>query len=217
MAITVADLETGIQARGYEADTASQQLAMLNQVQRRFFGSNRWESARVTTTIAVVAGTSAYTLPAAVVHVTSARLRNGTAYAPFDWAPREEVLENLASGGATPPRGTGYQWTLTDPSTIAIFPTPAGAGVLTISYFRAPPLLTGNTDVPMLPEAYCDILIVGVCELLAQRERQWEAAAAFKSERKEMEHAARAQLGLTQQQTPVTVVQSGFYGPRGTY
>lgn len=217
MALTVADIETGVQALGYEADTAAQQLAMINQVQRRFFGAHRWDVARVTATIPVVAGTDTYTLPTGVVHVSSVRLRNGSAYAPLEHAPREELLENQASGGATPARGTAYQWTRGDADAIILYPVPAGAGTLTVHYFKTCPLLTTGTDVPMLPEAYCDILIFGVAELLAKRERQMDAASAFRDDRMEVERQARAQLGLDQQQTPDRVTQSGFYGIGGGY
>lgn len=217
MALTVADIETGIQARGYEADTAAQQLALINQVQRRFFGANRWEIARVTATASVTAGTASFALPADVLHVESVRLRVGVTNAPIEWAPRQEVLDLLAQGGSTPPRATPYLWTLGDPGTIKLYPTPSAAGTATVTYFKTCPILTTGTDVPMMPEPYVDILIVGVCELMAQRERQWDAARAFKAERQEIERQARAQLGIVQQQGASVVTQSGFYGPVGIY
>lgn len=215
MALTVDDIRAGIRARGFEADTDAQQLAFINQVQRRWFASNRWEIARVTATVAVTAGTSSYTLPAAAVHVSSIRLSNGNTYIPLEAAAREQVLEAAAAN--TTIRSNPYWWTLSDPGTVKLFPTPSTAGTLTVVYFRTCPILTAGSDVPLMPEAYVDILIAGSCELMAQRERQWDAARMFKDERKETERLARAQLGIVQQQTSDEVEQSGFYGAIGSY
>lgn len=219
MALTVLDIKAGVRARGYETDTATEQLALLNQVQRRWFGAHRWDAALVTATVPAVAGTSAYALPTGVVHISSVRLAPAggePVVVPLRWEHTEQLRADLEAVGPNT-RSTPEYWSKTGPATISLYPVPAQTGTLTVVYYQTCPILTGDSDVPLMPEAYVDILICGVAEILAKRERQWEAATAFRTERMEIEREARAQLGISQMQTSGEVAQSGFYGARGTY
>lgn len=219
MALTVLDIKAGVRARGYETDTATEQLALINQVQRRWFGAHRWDAALVTATVAAVAGTASYALPTGVVHISSVRLApagGGNVVVPLRWEYPEQLRADLESVGPNT-RGTPEFWAKTGPAAISLYPVPAQGGTLTVVYYQTCPILTADADVPLMPEAYIDIIICGVAEILAKRERQWEAAASFRDERKEIERDARAQLGISQMQTSNEVEQSGFYGVRGSY
>ncbi len=211
--ITVADIRADIRARGFEADTDAQQLAFINSIQRRVAGASRHPWTRTSTTIAVVAGTGDYTLPAAPAggHVLSVRAANQGVHTPLEWSPAERLLELRARDNGA--RSTPTAWTLSGVATLALWPTPVGAGTLTVRYHQVPPTLTADADVPLIPLGYRDILSVGAAMLMAMRERQREAVADFKAEFDERCRDLRAQSGVGQQQTPHVVGSSDFYGP----
>lgn len=212
MVITVDDMRAGIRARGYEMDTDAQQLILLNQAQRRWFGQHRWDVARTFVSQAVAAGVGDYDFPVDSTHIDSVMVTPaaGQPTEELEWVPPGELLRARASQSVNS-TGALRAWSRIGPSTLALYPTPSRAATLTVRYFRAPPLLVNGSDVPLIPETYSDILVVSVCETMAQRERQYEAARMFRDERLELERQARAQLGVVQQQTSVEVAKSGFY------
>ncbi len=209
--ITVADVRTDIRARGFEADTDAQQLAFINSIQRRIAGSHRWRWTIESQAVVVVAGTPDYTLPSAPAggHMISIRQTVQGTQQPLGWMEPEALLERRALYvGSSPP----MCWALTGPVTLSLWPTPAGAGALTLRYHKTPPTLTADADIPLIPLGYRDLLSVGACMLMAQRERQAVAAADFRAEYDERMRDMRAQYGVVQQQTPRIVGSSGFYG-----
>jgi hypothetical protein len=209
--MNVSELRAAIRARGFEADTAAEQLIALNDMQRRLAGSARGLWTVASTTVAVVAGTGDYTLPSAPAggHVKSLRLLYAGANAPLRWTDDESLLEHRADYAAT---GTPVWWALIGPATLSLWPTPAAAGTLTVRYHRGPPALTSDSDTPILPELYHDLLVVGACMLVAQRERQGAVRNEFDAEFETRSRDMRAQQGVGQQQTPRTIGASGFYG-----
>ncbi len=207
----VDSIRADIRARGFEADTDAQQLALLNQVQRRIVGSHRWPWTRVSANQSIVSGTSDYTYPTAAAHILSVRAVVGGA--PIELLPVDDdelLMRRAQDNGRT---GTPAAWARTSGTVIAIWPTPQAAGTLTVRYHQKAPLLTLGSDVPIIPPDYRDVLVTGSCEIMAQRERQFDAASAFRAEREERTREMMAQTGLEHTQGPVVVRQSGFYGP----
>jgi hypothetical protein len=206
----VSEIRTGIRARGFEADTATQQLAFINQVQRRVAGEHRWPWTIVSTAQATTSGAGDYTYPTGAVHIISLRLVSLGSPTELEWSEPELLLAARAQdNGAT---GLAQRWAQTGPTTLSLWPTPNAAGTLTVRYHRVPPDLTADADIPILPIAYHDILIAGACELMALRERQFDAVAAFRSEREGRVAEMKRQIGVRQAQTARQVSSSGYYG-----
>lgn len=218
--MNVGELRTAIQARGFEADTAAQQLVFLNTIQRRLAGSTRGRWTEAGTTIAVTAGSGDFALPSAPAggHVKSVRLAYGTsgAPAPLDRIDAEALFDMRDQASAVPVRSTPCYWTLSAPTTLSLYPVADQVGTLTVRYNRTPPALTGDSDTPILPELYHDLLVVGSCMLVAQRERQAAAVADFRSEFEELHGEMRRQLGIEQQQSVQVVQSSGWYDGTGS-
>lgn len=209
--MTVAELRELIRARGFEADTATQQLAFLSTVERRLAARpHRWSWTLATGAIALVAGTAAYALPVGTVQVESIRYAIGATAYELEWMDPDEIRSRIANSAGR--GGPAAFWSRTGPTTVTFWPAPDRAGSATVVYRRRPPVLTGDADSPILPEAYQDILVVGACELMAQRERQWESAGAFAREREELTRALVVDDVIDQRQTPMTIGRSGFYG-----
>jgi hypothetical protein len=206
----VTALRTAIKAHGFEADTDTQQLEFLNAIQRKIAGAHPWDWTRATATVAVVAGTSDYARPSDTSRLRSVRLVYGTVLEELSHVDYEELLnarERSPLGYTAVPTA----WSFVAPASIALWPTPGAAGTLTVRYHRVPPALTAGADVPILPAEYHDILVVGACQMMAQRERQWESVAGFKAEYDDLYRAMRGQLGLRQHQSANTVARSGAY------
>lgn len=212
---TVDDIRADIRARGFEADTDAQQLVFLNSIQRRIAGSHRWRWTIESQALVVVSGTGDYALASAPAggHMISSRLVSLGTPVSISWVAPEVLLELRAQDAGA--RSSPCYWTLTGPTTLALWPTPASSGTLTLRYHRTPPQLTAGSDVPIIPLGYRDILSVGACMMMAQRERQSSAAADFRAEYEERVRDLRAQEGIAQQQTPRIVEPSGFYVEHG--
>ncbi len=125
----------------------------------------------------------------------------------FLWGSEELLSERAALNGRT---GTPTHWAITGPTTISLYPAATGAGTLTVRYHRVPPTLTAGSDVPILPEMYHELLVIGAAMLMASRERQSAAYGDMQTEYNELSRAFRAQTGIAQQQTPRTIGRSGL-------
>lgn len=210
--MTVAELRAAIRAHGFEADTDAQQLTFLNEGQRDLARGARLRWTKASTTVAITAGTADFTLPAAPVggKLTSIRLAYPTAPTMLAWADPEHLLD-LRDSDTTPRSATPAYWAITAPTTISLWPTPGGAGTLTVRYHRVPPALAVDADTPILPELYHDHLVEYAAWKMAARERQWDAATRFQADYEAGKKSMRAQEGITQQQTALTIGSSGFY------
>ncbi len=208
--MTADEIRASIRARGFEADTDAQQLAFINTIQRRLAAQHRGLWTKASTTVAVTAGGGDFTLPAAAAagHITSLKLAYPTADTLVEYMDPEELLsERAALNGRT---GTPTHWAITGPTTISLYPAATGAGTLTVRYHRVPPTLTAGSDVPILPEMYHELLVIGAAMLMASRERQSAAYGDMQTEYNELSRAFRAQTGIAQQQTPRTIGRSGL-------
>lgn len=217
MAYDVTYLKAGIRARGFETDTAGQQLIFLNQVQRDVLGEHRWRFMLVTANVAAVIGQAPYLLPTSqplrVIESIRFVPTGGNQYGEMDWLDTEELLE-LAAYNASSPAYAGappVYWTDSPAASFTVYPAPTVAGNFVVRYLRTATELTADASVPEIPFDYQDILVAGTCELLANRERQWDAAKAFGAERERRTAAMKGQLGLRQRQTSERVRNSGTY------
>ena len=209
--MNVAELQTAIRDRGYEADTAETQLGLLNSIQRRVAGKRRWEWTLTDTNVTLVAGAVEYVLPADLSRIVAVELTSGSVLVSVDTSSMRSITRLYGSRTGTP-----THWAKLSSNTIRVWPQPAGGSdALVLSYHRQAPLLVENDDVPIMPPEYHDILVVGACEIMAQRERQFDAAQVFGAERRERTMEMEGADGIKERQTPSRVVSSGFYERSG--
>jgi hypothetical protein len=210
---TLADVKAAVRARGYETDMDANMTILATSVQRDILGAHRWRFARASTTIAAVAGTATYSVPALTQHIESVRLAYPSqTYIELIAAEPDDLLEAAAyaaANGFNPWPGTGA-WSETLPGTIQLFPAPLQAGTITVRTLTYPADFASDSDVPLIPLPYRDTIVAGVCEILATREKQLDVAALCRAEKDRRVSAMQAQYGMSQQQTATRVARSGF-------
>lgn len=211
---TLGNIKTHVRARGYETDQDTRIVTFANAVQRSVVGDHRWRFLLGSGTVTAVAGTAVYTLPAAStrMHVESIRLADATGlFPPLKWSDTEDLLDLAAMNPAYTANDSPYLWTDVSPGSFQVYPAPYAAGTFTVRYLRAVADLVNDADVPDIPAPYLDIIVAGVCELLALRERQQDTAAVWRAEKEQRLAAMKGQYGLRQRQTSPTVADSGCH------
>ena len=105
----------------------------------------------------LTAGSYSYTLPSQIIRIKEMVVTpvGATVSAPLLQTTLDEILRRRRALGGTQTAG-GYttHYALVGFSDFEIWPTPQSADVITIYYVAAPTALSGNTDVPILPEPF---------------------------------------------------------------
>ncbi len=219
---TVGDIKASIRAHGYESDTDSQQLILINKGQREVIGDHRWRFMLQSSTVALVIGQTTYALPTspALHHIESIRVTTASAIDPYlemEWVDSEEFLAYVAANSYAG-AWTGFMptiWTDPDTTNFQIFPAAQYAGTFTVRYTRKAADLTSDSSVPDIPSEDLDILVDYVCARLAKRERQYDAASDFQADFDRALARMKGQHGLRQRQNS-TRVASRRDGPAHT-
>lgn len=109
-------------------------------------------------TITLTAGAASYTMPSAVVRINQivARQSGQTVYGPpLVLISLADMLERRQSDGGTPAtNSTPTHYTLVGQDELELWPTPSDAGTLLVYYVKQPTALSGDTDLPGIPEPY---------------------------------------------------------------
>ncbi len=194
--LTVADLKAAIRARGYATDTAGEQLIMLNSMQRDVLGDHRYRFMLVELSVAAVAATPNYTLAPTppVHHIEAVSFTDSGGQALPIVRGNLDELDAFGVDGYTP--DGRYRWAELQPGKLRIFPAPAVAGTLLVRYSKEAATLSADGDTPTIPAPYLDVLVAGVCELLAMRERQPDAVGMFGAEKERRLRSMQSQYGL---------------------
>lgn len=206
---------TAIQALGaFESDTQAQQLIAVNAYQRWINGAAKWPWTIATdTSLAVVASTSAYTLPAAVVHILDVELQLfGGKTQALRAMPEEELRERVLLDTTPIQTGTPAYWARGDNDKIVLWPIPNGTGTLSIRYRAATTDLLNGSDTPVMDPEYHHLLVLGGCIAMCKRSRDWFGATEFQNDYDTLYARMKANYGLSNIQTSDRVVDSGVFG-----
>jgi hypothetical protein len=181
MSFTLGDVQTAVQARGYGADTAAQQLGFAQAALRRLYSLRRWRFMEASGTTVAVAGIPAVSLPASTRSVDAVRLAFGTDHIDLDYLPQEE-LRAFWYTDRTPdePR----YWTL-DRGGSSVFLWPVPNKVYTVEFdtiVRSPIPPDAATAVPLLPDEFLDVVTNMVCADTAARQRDWNAVGYWREQ-----------------------------------
>ena len=169
---TLADLKAAVVAmvRLDSTDDAARVTQWLNETYSEVAIETR--CFQQTSTATTTAGVSSYTLDTSILHlelVTCTQV-GGTAWFPLAEAQLDEILNYRAVSPSTlgPPR----RYALVGLSQLEVWPTPGEADTLTFWYSYAPAVLSGDTDVPGIPEPFAsNCLIYGAACKAAEWKR----------------------------------------------
>ncbi len=202
--MTLAQLRTALQNKGYGTDTVAQQTAALNGVYRRINGLRRWpylerRSTALTTTIAQ---SSVSLVPlASLMWVDAVRIAFGTEYTELAHTPVQEFRE-YAHADRDP--GCPVRWTEAA-GELHLWPTPERAYTLTIDYITTPADLAADGDIPAFDSTYHDVLVWGAIVDMAFRQREYTALATAESQYNQRLSEMKHGYGVGQRQTPSEV------------
>jgi hypothetical protein len=201
MSFTFGDVQASVQARGYQSDTAAQQLTIAQSVARRVYAMRRWPFLEGSATANTVAGTPTVALPAGVDRVDAVRLTFGTDYTEPDYLPYNQVRDLAYKDRTT---DTPAYWTLGPGETsIYFFPTPDRAYTVDFDTIRAPTIpADAVTALPYLPDTFRDVLAAGSCAEVASRQRDWNAANYWTGQFQTLLAEQVKSYGLKQRQSP---------------
>jgi hypothetical protein len=208
----LADVRSCIQFKGYGSDTAPGiQNSMINSVYRRIIGMYRWPFLELAdnSTIICNVGQMKYNIGVIedLLHIDAVRIEFGTDYYDLEYAPFQTFrnLEHTERSQAVP-----RYWTAGDQE-LRLWPAPDREYIVKIDYIIDPPDLVGDTDVPIIPPAYRDVLCWGAIAELTFRERDVEGYNIAKQEYLSIIDNMKAEYGVKQRQTSEQVGRSGTY------
>jgi hypothetical protein len=211
MAYNLGQLRQAIQNLGYTTDTAAAQNQFINAVYHEICGMNRWKFLeKQDKSLTTVAGTDSYTLPftdwrnldAVRIEVTANQQFNNLNYKPEQ---QFRELQHIDRDQSTP-----YFWTYMN-NKLMFYPVPDNAYIVTIDYTYEPPDLVADTDVPVIPQPYQDILVWGAVEYMAMRERDWLGRQFAQQKAQTLIQQLKEEYFLKQRQTASHVAKSGYW------
>jgi hypothetical protein len=125
------------------------------------------EASIATTTLNMVAGTSSYTLPTAVMRIKSMYVTpvNGAQLWPLRQTTLDYILRRRVSGGGlSTATGSPTEYALLGLTKLEVYPTPSAADVVTIYHVALPTALSSAGDIPILQEPWgSKLLEYGAC------------------------------------------------------
>lgn len=208
--MTLAQLRTALQAKGYGTDSATAQTELINSVYRRLAGRRRWKWTEAqNTSIVTVAGTSAYALTGITdfLHPDAVRIEVGTEYLPMEYMDYEELRDRQH---ADRDRGVPEFWTI-GRGQLLLWPTPERVYTVTVDYTKDPPDLSADGDTPIFPATYHDILVWGAIKEISFRQRDWGAHQYATKEFDDRLMEMEREYGIRQRQTSTHVKRSGTF------
>lgn len=215
----LAQIRTAVQNLGYGTDTAAQQTYFINAVYRKICSSDRWpfmEAQNFTATMTIGLNSIAmptdtngapYEMVDAVRWGIGTPTNANTQYDSDNIEPQSMRSLEVEWNGET---GTPEKWSLIA-GAIHFWPYPDQAYNIYIDYSSMPPDLVADTDTPVIPPQFHDILTFGAAKMMAQRERDIYSTEAWDGEYQQRVQSMRQSYLLRQRQTSSKVQKSGFY------
>lgn len=152
---TFQELYTEVLAYGFDATAYTTRVkAWINEAQSRIARTVEVRELFTTSTVATVAGTVSYTLPADFIRING--LTNGT-YG-LELRPIIDIDALLAENMGTTNSGSPSYYSL-GPSGLYLSPCPDAVYSLTMTYYKNPVALSANGDISTLPVNYHDLMV----------------------------------------------------------
>lgn len=212
--MTLAELRTSLQDKGYGTDTASQQTRMLNGVYRRIAGEHRWpwlERQSSALTAAVSNQTVSLAAITALMWVDAVRLEFGTEYPELEYIDPQSHRDLYHQSRDT---GTPRYWT-EQFGELRLWPVPDQAYTVVLDYMTTPDDLSLDADIPLFDSTFHDVLVWGAVSSMAYRERDWSAKNFADAEYRASYDEMKRSYGLKQRQNAQHVQRSSFWNAVG--
>lgn len=216
--MNLGQLQAAIQAYGYGTDTAAQQTVFINAAYREVHSKNRWPFLEAYDT------SLSTTIGVGVVSLASLGVASGTPWRNLD-AVRLELAGQPGSGidldymqpqemrsqetnynnptQTAPPR----YWTVIDQN-LHLWPLPDQIYQIDIDYIIEPPDLVTQSDVPLVPLPYQDVIVYGALKQIAMRERDLWSIGNYGNEYMRRLSEFEEEYFLRQRQTSSSVAQN---------
>lgn len=191
--MNLAEIRTEVQGRGYHYLPTSRLDLWIRQTYEWVCSLYPWPFLETTAT-----GAAPLTIPdlSQILYVSSSS--HG-----LDGADLRDILD--ADPGLTE-TGTATNWYL-DGNTVKIWPSEAGT-TLAVRYLKSPPVLT-DTDSPLLPSAYHEILIDGTVMRGLKDNDEYDTAQALQAVIDLQVEGMKNAILHRNYQNPTSLVQSG--------
>lgn len=203
---TFAELKTEVLAYGFDANAYSTRVGnWLNEAQARIARRLNLRELATTTTVTTVAGTTAYSLPGDFIRVEA--VIDQTSGNSFLLDPRPaEHLRDLSFSGRPQYYSLGAEGLL-------VWPNPDAAYTLEARYFKNPPQMSADGDVPGIPGDYHDLLVSYALSRAYRSEDDAQMSTFHYNEfmRDLLQMAADRQDNEMAESNQI----AGMYGPRG--
>lgn len=172
--LTLGELKTMIQARGYATDTSAQQTTMIRETLRELYGERRWKFLAGTSTAFTLAlGTPTITLGSLGrgIMLDSVRLARSTTVdgGSLKYLDPVALARKLNEDWET---GRPQYWSRRG-DTLTVYPRPDAAYALALDYQALTTLPSSDGDSIIWPETHAQVIVWAVVQQLAYRQRDW--------------------------------------------
>lgn len=218
--MNLGQIRGAVQSLGYTTDTATHQNNFINAEYRNVHGKERWPFLETidSTSVVPVAGTASYAINLTTPwrNLDAVRLSIPGQQPPgttLNFQDPQELFEHLQLDNQ---QATPFEWSMYA-SKIWLYPTPDQTYQCSVYYITEPNDLANDTDIPLIPVPYHDILVWGCVERLAMRERDWLGRQFAQSEKELLLGRLEREYRLRQRQTSSSVKRSGYWNTQVLY
>lgn len=215
----LSQLRTQMQDLGYGADTVTQQNDFLNAAYREIHGQMRWPFLE---TIAANADSTAVGTMSYTPSITNWRNLDAVRIAQpaqLNWISIEYMspqdLFDMAQVNPTETATPRY-WTMYA-SKVHFFPVPDDVYQITYYYIAEPPDMAADSDVPVLPLPYHDVIVSGAICRMAFRQRDWIGLELWTQKYADGLTKMKEEYLVRQRQSSSEVKQSGWWNTEINY
>ncbi len=205
-------LRQAVEDFGFGTDLASAQNGWINAEYRILGGMRRWKWLEARTTVGIVQGFSAVTPSATDIRnidrVYIADLQGNDfllTWKPTQWVVEKQHRFNQVTDQAPPRYWTQFA------GQILVYPIPDASYTLQIDYVKNVTALVADIDVPLVPEAYDDILVWGAVARGAVRQNNWLTRDFASQQRQQVVNEMLAEYAKDQTQNADEVEQTGIW------
>lgn len=203
MAYTLSDIISQVQGRlndnTFDSGFTTQ---AINNIQRRILTKRRYLSQEVTQSYTATIGSQSLgAAPVDLQTIIDLRITSPTSYAmKLPYMDYEDFDLNFPQptivGNSLP-----YLWYVFN-NAVSLFPAPDKTYGLILRYLRFPTLLVNATDVPQLPEAYQEALVLGAWAQCLERKDYMDESQVVWQQYMQIEMEANASQAARQFQAP---------------
>lgn len=194
-------------------DTQAQQIIFFNDSYREVNGKYRWPYLEAQSVeLSTVTGTNAYDLPADMGeyrNIDAVRLQQ-TAVQNYTNLEYREPQTFRDSEHMDRDTDTPMWWSFFNQQ-LHFYPYPDDVYNVVIDYCVMPPDLAQDTDTPIFPAVYHDILVWGAVRAIAFRQRDWLGRQFAQTEFEQRLQRMEEEYLIRQRQTATHVKKSGAW------